>query len=181
MENEVLVLKTTFKGIFGDFIRKVIGLIIAYIIYLFGRNILSGLYEKNNIVSIKASLFDIPIMSLVIIVLIYIIFVVVFIMSIVTICRLIKLLWELSNITIVDFTEEKINTIKYEFPFTKEEYQSKFNRIIKVEIQQKLIDRLINTGGFYIEYLVNSKLDSKLKSFEIMHIENPVGKRAKLI
>jgi hypothetical protein len=181
VEKETLVLKTTFRGIFGDFIKKIIGLIAAFVIYLFGKGILSGLYAKNNIVSIKTSLFEIPFASLSFIIFIYIIYAVLIILSIFILCKLVILLCELKNITIIDFVEEKIETKKHGFLFTKDESQSKFDRIIKVEIEQKMIDRLVNTGGFYVEYLVNSKLDSQLKSFEVMHIEKPFEKREKLI
>lgn len=179
MQKDTLVLKTNIKGLTGELIKKllVVGIVLA--LCLAGNKLRKYVADKYNITdSIFKSTDMLGTISMVIV---YIVLGILILFLIMALYKFFILFYELKHVTTIDFSRERIIVEKYDFPFDKQVEEKRFNRIVGVEVTQKTIDRSVNAGSLYIEYLVQSKNDSKLRGFEIPYLLNPINIKDKLL
>lgn len=95
--------------------------------------------------------------------------------------HILRLLSQLTSVTVIDFEKSRIVEKKYIFPVQRIEDENIFHQIIQVRIEQNMIDRVLKGGHLYIEYLVLSKLDSQLRVLEVPFISEPERIKRKLL
>ena len=95
--------------------------------------------------------------------------------------HLVSLLFGLTATTIIDFQNARIIQKALRFPFLRIEDENRFNQLIQVRIEQNLIDGLVEGGTLYVEYLVQSQLDSQLRVMVIPYIKHPDRLKRKML
>lgn len=95
--------------------------------------------------------------------------------------HILRLLSQLTGVTVVDFENNRILEKRYLFPVQRIEDENMFHQIIQVRIEQNLIDRVLQVGHLYVEYLVLSKLDSQLRVLEVPFIAHPERLKKRLL
>jgi hypothetical protein len=179
MQKDTLVLKTNIKGLTGELIKKLLVVIIVLAICLTGNILRKYVADKYNITdSIFKSTDMLGTISMVIV---YIVLGVLTLFLIIALYKFFILFYELKHVTTIDFSRERIIVEKYDFPFDKQVEEKRFNRIVGIDVTQKTIDRSVNAGSLYIEYLVQSKNDSKLRGFEVPYLINPINIKDRLL
>ncbi|MCM8711492.1 hypothetical protein M2651_10710 [Clostridium sp. SYSU_GA19001] len=178
MDKETIVLKTSIKGILDVLIKKLIIVAIAAAFYAASDKVRKYVANKYHITD---SIFKADILGTVSMVLVYIVMAVLFILLLIALYRFLILFYELGRVTTIDFSSGKITIKKYDFPFEKQIFEKKFNKIVGIEIVQKTIDRAVKCGNLYIEYLVLSKNDSKLRGIEVPYVHNPADIKDRLL
>lgn len=178
MGKQPITLKTSFKGLAGILFRKLIALIIAILACIIINRVKLFVEVKYNI---TGSIFKADILGSVVIIIVYIVLLIVILFLLAAAYKLFGVLYEMRRTTLIDFEKEVIEIKKYDFPYEREIVERRFNRIVGVEVSQKTIDRFLNCGTLYIEYLVLSKNDSKLRGIEIPFVENPFSIKALLM
>lgn len=178
MDREKIVLKTNFKGILDTFVKKLI-VVLVTLGFVLGSNKVKEYVAKKN--HITGSIFEGDILGTISMILVYIVIGILSILFLIALFKLLIVLYELKRVTIIDFEKEKIIVQKYDFPFEKQVLEKKFNSIAGAEITQKSIDRAVDCGSIYLEYLVLSKNDSKLRGIEIPYVEKPAEIKDKLL
>lgn len=183
MDKEAIVLKTSIKGLLDVLIKKLIVVLIAAVFFAASDKVREYVVKKYNITGsiFKGDIFKGDILGTVSMILVYIVMGILLLLLLIALYRFLILFYELKRITTIDFSSEKIVIKKYEFPFEKQIFEKKFNKIVGIEIIQKSIDRAVNCGNVYIEYLVLSKNDSKLRGIEVPYVENPTEIKDKLL
>jgi hypothetical protein len=179
MQKDTLVLKTNIKGLTGELIKKLLVVIIVLALCLTGNILRKYVADKYNITdSIFKSTDMLGTISMVIV---YIVLGVLILFLIIALYKFFILFYELKHVTTIDFSRERIIVEKYDFPFDKQVEEKRFNRIVGIDVTQKTIDRSVNSGSLYIEYLVQSKNDSKLRGFEVPYLINPINIKDRLL
>ena len=179
MEREILVLKTDIKGLIGELLKKllVVGIVVA--ICLAGDKLRKYVANKYNITdSIFKSADMLGTVSMVVV---YIVLGILILLLIIALYKFFIVFYELKHVTTIDFSREKIIVQKYEFPLDKIVVEKRFNKIVGVEVTQKTIDRAVKAGTLYVEYLVLSKNDSKLRGIEVPYVMNPIDIKDRLL
>jgi hypothetical protein len=178
MDKSTVVLRTNFKGLLNEFFKKLFVVLIVSALCIAANKVRQFVKEKF---SLSNSIFDGELLGTVSMILVYIVLAILLILLLIALGRMLALFYELKRITTIDFAKERIVIQKYDFPFEKEIEEKKFNRIVGIEIEQKSIDRAVECGSLYVEYLVQSKNDSKLRAFEVPFIQNPIAVKDKLL
>lgn len=178
MDKETLVLKTNIKGLIGELLKKLVVVLIVLACCIAGDKLRKYVAEKYDM---TGSIFKGEILGTISMILVYIVLAILLILLFIALYRLLWLLYELKHKTTIDFANEKIIIQKYDFPFEKQIEEKRFNSIVGVEVNQKSIDRAVKTGTLYVEYLVQSKNDSKLRGIEVPYIMDPIGIKDKLL
>jgi hypothetical protein len=179
MQKDTLVLKTNIKGLTGELIKKLLVVVIVLALCLTGNILRKYVADKYNITdSIFKSTDMLGTISMVIV---YIVLGVLVLFLIIALYKFFILFYELKHVTTIDFSRERIIVEKYDFPFDKQVEEKRFNRIVGIDVTQKTIDRSVNAGSLYIEYLVQSKNDSKLRGFEVPYLINPINIKDRLL
>lgn len=179
MEKGTITIKTEIKALLGDLIKKSIIILLIMILCI------AAIKAKNNI-AVKYNLVDSIFngsdpLGVVSLILVYFVIGILIILLIFALYKLFSLFYALKRVTVIDFAREKIIVESYDFPFDKQIEEKRFNRIVGVDILQKSIDRAVNSGTLYIEYLVFSRNDSKLRGIEIPNVLYPIKIKEKLI
>ncbi|ERI89989.1 hypothetical protein HMPREF1982_04256 [Clostridiales bacterium oral taxon 876 str. F0540] len=178
MNKGAVVLKTNFKGILGELIKKLFVVLLVSAVCIAANKLRNYVADKFHI---NGSIFKGDIMGTISMILVYIVLGILLILLAIAVFKLLTVFYELKRVTTIDFDREKIIIQKYDFPFEREILEKKFNRIVGAEILQKSIDRTVNAGSIYLEYLVQSKNDSKLRGIEIPYILNPSSLKDRLM
>ncbi|MBL4935380.1 hypothetical protein JK636_06370 [Clostridium sp. YIM B02515] len=178
MNKGAVILKTNIKGILGELIKKVFVILLVSAVCIAASKLRTYVADKFHI---SGSIFKGEIMGTISMILVYIVLGILFILLAIAVFKFLMVFYELKRVTTIDFDREKIIIQKYDFPFDKEILEKKFNRIVGVEIAQKSIDRTVDAGTVYLEYLVQSKNDSKLRGIEIPYTINPFNLKDKLM
>lgn len=178
MENGAIVLKTNIQALIGNLSKKIIVVLISTAFCLAGIRLKNYVADKYDITE---SIFKAELLGTISMIIVYIVLGILAILLLISLYKFFGLFYELKRVTNIDFVREKILIQSYEFPFDKQTEEKKFNKIVGVEISQKSIDRMFNSGTLYIEYLVQSKNDSKLRGFEVPYVLNPVAVKDKLL
>lgn len=177
MDKGKVVLKPNLKGILDTLLKKLLVVIVALGFVLGANEIKKYIAKKNNI---TGSIFSGDIIGTILMVFIYIIIAILFLLFLIALFRFSIVFYELKRVTTIDFESGKILVKKYDFPFEKQIIEKKFDSLVGAEITQNTIDRAAGCGTLYLEYLVLSKNDSKLRGIEIPYVENPVEIKDKL-
>lgn len=175
MSNNEITIKGSFYGIRGELIKRIFFLVILSIAFFLTKGYKAKFFNDNEIDSIKDFITN-NIFSpekIIILFLIAAMFIFIIIATLKNIYATIKLFYNIPREIKVDFFQNKISTVSFSFPFSKNSEEDKFDSIVTVNIEQKLMDRIFNSGSLYVEYLVSSKVDSNSISFEIPFIDNP--------
>lgn len=178
MNKGAVILRTNIKGILGELIKKVFVILLVSAVCIAASKLRTYVADKFHI---SGSIFKGDIMGTISMILVYIVLGILFILLAIAVFKFLMVFYELKRVTTIDFDREKIIIQKYDFPFDKEILEKKFNRIVGVEISQKSIDRTVDAGTVYLEYLVQSKNDSKLRGIEIPYTINPFNLKDKLM
>jgi hypothetical protein len=179
VEKDSLVLKTDIRGLVGELLKKllVVGIVLA--LCLTGDKLRKYVAEKYNITD---SLFkSTDMLGTISMIVVYIVLGILVLLLIIALYKFLILFYELKHVTQIDFSRERIIVQRYDFPFDKQVEEKRFNKIVGVEVTQKTIDRAVKSGTIYIEYLVQSKNDSKLRGMEVPYILNPVNIKDRLL
>jgi hypothetical protein len=179
MEKETLILKTDIKGLIGEMLKKllVVGIVLA--LCLAGNKLKKYVADKYNITdSVFKSADMLGTISMIIV---YIVLGILILLLIIALYKFFILFYELKHVTTIDFAKERIIVEKYDFPFDKQVEEKRFNKIVGVEVTQKTIDRAVKSGTLYVEYLVQSKNDSKLRGIEVPYLINPINIKNRLL
>lgn len=179
MEKSLIVIKTEIKALLNDLIKKLLVMLFVLILFFLCNRVKNNLAQKYNLTDSIFSISD-P-FAVVSMLLVYIVLGVLLILLIVALYKLFSLFYELKRVTVIDFVRGKIIIESYDFPFDKQIEEKKFDNIIGVDIIQKSIDRTVNSGTLYLEYLVLSKNDSKLRGMEIPNVSNPMKIKDRLL
>lgn len=173
--NNEITIKGSFYGIRGELLKRGLFLLALGIVYLLTKSYKSKFFNDNQVTSIidfvTKNIFS-PEKIIVLLVLV-ILYIFIIISTIKNVYTIIKLFYNIPREIQVDFFQGKIKMVSYSFPFSKNIEEDKFDSIVTVNIEQKLMDRLFNSGSLYVEYLVSSKVDSSDVSFEIPFMDNP--------
>jgi hypothetical protein len=178
MERETLVLKTDIKGLVNELVKKLIVVIIVSAICIAGNMVRKYVAEKFKITD---SIFKGDIIGTISMIVVYIVLGILILLLLIALYKLGVLFYELMHVTTIDFSRERITIQKYDFPFEKQIEEKRFNQIVGVEVKQSSIDRAVKAGSLYIEYLVQSKNDSKLRGIEVPYVVNPVDIKDRLL
>jgi len=170
MDKQPIVLKTSFKGILGILLKKLVITLIALVACIAANKLKLFVEDKYNITD---SIFKTDILGTVAIIAVYIVLLILLLFLLIAVYRFFEVFYEMGRNTHIDFINESIKVKKYDFPFDREIIERRFNRIVGVEISQKSLERILDCGTLYVEYLVFSKNDSKLRGIEIPFIDNP--------
>jgi hypothetical protein len=179
MQKDILVLKTNIKGLTGELIKKLLVVVIVLALCLTGNILRKYVADKYNITdSIFKSTDMLGTVSMVIV---YMVLGILILFLIIALYKFLILFYELKHVTTIDFSRERIIVQKYDFPFDRQVEEKRFNKIIGVEVTQKTIDRAAKSGTLYVEYLVQSKNDSKLRGIEVPYLINPINIKDRLL
>jgi hypothetical protein len=182
MEKNTLVIRSSFMGIAGEFLKNTFIIICMVIVYLFCSNIKMQYYTEYNIQSFFSFVIELKhIKEMGIISFIYILYVVLFFIVLSTSFKTIKLFYEAFKKMVIDYESGRITYTSYSFPFNKEVDENKFNDIINVNINQDFFHRLFRTGHISIEYLAFNKVDSQLRSLEITYVSRPFKLKSEML
>ncbi|ABR48326.1 hypothetical protein Amet_2167 [Alkaliphilus metalliredigens QYMF] len=185
MDEKVIRLKASFKGIISSLLFLLLKFIITFSFFTFINRVKNGIFNRNDIgfrssfanpMDSTTSLPDLAILYL-----IYIGITISLIFLGILLYRVITLLMKVSNKAIFDYNNEKIITAKRTSPFTKLTEENIFYKIIEASVSQNHIERLFNTGKLYIAYLVLGETDSHIRYVEMDYIEAPFKAKKKLI
>lgn len=182
MDKNTLVIKGSFKGIAGDFLKNFLLLLGSYIVYTIANHYKVKLYSEKEISSFfkfVVALEDMP--TIIILFSIFLIFATLLVLAIYLVFKIINLLYETQKVVTIDYVAGKIYNVTYSFPLSKYTEEHKFTDIISVNIYQNMIHRLFGVGNLNIEYLTCSKVDSKLRNLEVTYLNAPVKVKQKLI
>lgn len=170
MDKQQMVLKANIKGLLGVLLKKLVIVFIVLIACIAANKLKLYVETKYNI---TGSIFKTDVLGTVSIISVYIVLLILLIVLLIAAYRFFEVFYELGRKTNIDFNNERIEIRKYEFPYDREVIERRFNRIVGVEVSQKSVERMLDCGTLYIEYLVLSKNDSKLRGIEIPFIEKP--------
>ncbi|KAB3531574.1 hypothetical protein [Alkaliphilus serpentinus] len=185
MEEKVISLKACFKGILSDLLILVLKLSLAFGFFLVINGYKNTLYNRYDI-GFRSSLVnplktDISLTDFVLLYLTYIILVILLSFLLYVIYKIISLLVKVPGKTTIDFAKEKIIIKKNISPFTKIDEEILFYKIIEAGVRQNLLQRILETGDLYMEYLVLSETDSHIRGLEIKYISSPYQVKKKLL
>jgi hypothetical protein len=178
MDKGSIVFKTDIKALTGDLIKRFITFLITLIICIIGDKLRKYIASRFDITD---SIFKAELIGTVSMILVYIVLGILILLTLIALYKFLVLFYELKHNTTIDFEREKILMQSYDFPFDKQVEEKRFNRIVGVEVKQKSLDRIAGAGSLCIEYLVQSKTDSKLRSIEVPYVLNPVKMKDKLL
>jgi Ca2+/Na+ antiporter len=178
VDKGTVVLKTNFKGLIGELVKKLFVVLLVVAVCVAAGKLRLYVIDKFNI---TGNIFKGEILGIISMILVYIVLAILGILLLIALYKFLVLFYELARVTTIDFEREKIIVKKYDFPFDKEVVEKKFNRIVGVEISQKSVDRAVNSGNLYVEYLVQSKNDSKLRGIEIPYVVYPLSIKDRLM
>jgi predicted membrane protein len=178
MEKETLVLKTNIKGLVGELTKKLIVVVFVLALCLVGNSLRKYVADKYNITD---SIFKADILGTISMIVVYIVLGILILLLIIALYKFFIIFYELKHVTKIDFAGERILVESYDFPFDKQVVEKRFNKIVGVEVTQKTIDRAVQAGTLYVEYLVQSKNDSKLRGIEVPYIVNPIDIKNRLL
>jgi hypothetical protein len=182
METNTLVIRSSFWGIAGDFLKNIFIIVGMVIIYLFCSNIKMQYYTEYNITSFLSFVMELKhIKEMGIISFIYILYVVIFFIVLSTSYKTVKLFYEILKKTVIDYESGRITSTTYSFPFNKEVDENKFSEVINVNIDQDLFHQLFRTGHIYIEYIACNKVDSQLRSLQVTYVARPFKLKSKML
>lgn len=182
MENNKVIIKGSFRGISGDFVKNLILLLLNFLIYLVCKSFQNDLYAKYNIKSFSSYVLkfeNIPISFLLSFV--FFIYIILVITTISYIFKTLNLFYTLGRNLSFDYSTGRIILKTYSFLLSKNIEENKFNEIINVNINQGLFNRIFNTGTVYIEYLTYNTVDSQLRTMEIYNVHNPFSIKNKIM
>lgn len=179
MDKGSIVVKTQIKALLGDLIKKIIVVLFVLLLCIAANKVKNYVADKYDITDsiFKAS----DPLGIVSMILVYIVIGILLLLLIIALYKFLSIFYALKRVTVIDFVREKIIVQSYDFPYEKQIEEKKFNRIVGVDILQKTIDRTVNSGTLYLEYLVLSKNDSKLRGIEIPYVVNPIKIKDRLI
>lgn len=179
MEKGKVVLKTDIRGLIGELLKKLLAVSIVLALCLIGDKLRKYVADKYNITD---SLFkSADMLGTISMIVVYIVLGILVLLLVIALYKFLILFYELKHVTIIDFDRERIVIQRYDFPFDKQIEEKRFNKIVGVEVAQKTIDRVVKAGNLYVEYLVQSKNDSKLRGVEVPFIVNPVNIKDRLL
>lgn len=179
MEKGKVVLKTDIRGLIGELLKKLLAVSIVLALCLIGDKVRKYVADKYNITD---SLFkSADMLGTISMIVVYIVLGILVLLLVIALYKFLILFYELKHVTIIDFDRERIVIQRYDFPFDKQIEEKRFNKIVGVEVAQKTIDRAVKAGNLYVEYLVQSKNDSKLRGIEVPFIINPVNIKDRLL
>jgi len=185
MEEKAIILKASFKGIISNLLL----LILKFSITLIGFSLISRMknivFNKYSI-GFRSSLVnplnsDISLVDFGILYLSYILTVVLVVYLVIVLYQILSLLMAIPAKATFDYNREKIIIKKNISPFTMISEENVFNKIIEVTVSQNYIQRLLNTGTLYVEYLVLSEVDSHIRDIEFKYLLSPFEVKKKLI
>jgi hypothetical protein len=171
MDKSTVVIKGSFKGILGEFIKNILILLATYVLYIISKNTKASYYAKYSIDSFFGFAMEFKEMkAIAILSFVFVLYLILAIIGIHVLYKTIMLLYETQRTITIDFISGKILAKTYSFPFNKIIDEHKFNEIITVSITQSIAHKIFDSGDFYIEYLTCSKVDSQLRAMEIPYI-----------
>ncbi|HEY5563682.1 MAG TPA: hypothetical protein VIK72_18330 [Clostridiaceae bacterium] len=186
MENKIVKIKSSLKGILGQVIKYLVFALADLIALLISKGILSKLYSKNgyksfsDFISKILDIIDKPAPVLIMFGLnLLILFLL--ILEIIFLFKILALFLEINNNITVNFGNNRITSRNYTFPLTINNDDNILNKIVEVNIEQNVFDLIFNTGDMYIEYLSTDKDDAKTRSLSIKHLMKPMVEKEKLI
>ncbi|MDT8716325.1 PH domain-containing protein [Clostridium sp. 19966] len=182
MENNKFIIKSSFKGISGDFIRNVIILAINLFIFLICSALRSSIYSKYSIDSFISYVTSLDnILVVVELSVIYLVYIILVIVSFSTFIQSIGLFYEIKRTVIFDRNSNKIVVKSFYFPFNRSIDENKFNDIIGITISQNFFQRIFGTGNLCVEYIVNESSAPQIKYLEIPYTYLPFQQKNKLL
>lgn len=182
METNTLVIRSSFWGIAGDFLKNIFIIACMIFVYLFCSNLKMQYYSEYNITSFLSFVMELKhIKEMGIISFIYILYVVIFLIILSTSYKTIKLFYEVLKKTVIDYESGRITSTTYSFPFNKVVDENKFSEVINVNIDQDLFHQLFRTGHIYIEYIACNKVDSQLRSLQVTYVARPYKLKSEML
>ena len=96
-------------------------------------------------------------------------------------CAFIKCFYDAKRKVHIDKEQRLITITEYGFPFSQEQVQISFDRIIQINVKQSLIDRCLNTGDLSLELITNANADSVEITVVASDIMDPYGARERIL
>ena len=184
MHEQKMILRATVQGMLSMLIKFGSLLLVTLIVFFRVRGYQEKLMESYEVGYISALTqvleTDMELLELGILLVSYLAGLALLAAILYLIYRLLSLLFALSSTTIIDFEQGRIVQKALRFPFQRIEDENRFHKLIQVRIEQNLIDGLVQGGTLYVEYLVQSQLDSQLRVMVIPHIKDPDRIKRKL-
>lgn len=184
MDSINITINSSIKGILGKLTKRILILLLLFVCFIVFQNIKSnaakvaGLkiatdYSINN-------LLDNPVQAAIMLMVVIANFVL-FVIAVTIIYKIINLFYETSKKLTFEYDNGKIITESHFPPFQRLIEENKFTEIIEVEVYQNAIDKYLNTGNIYIEFVACNAIDSQLRYVEINFVEDPFKIKDKLI
>ena len=185
MEEKKMILRASILGMLSILIKYSALLLVVFIVFFRVRDYqqsLMQMYEVGYISAITQILdTDMELIELGVLIASYFLSLALLAAILYLFYQLFSLLFGLSSTTIIDFNHGRIIQKALRFPFLRIEDENRFNKLIQVRIEQNLIDGLVQGGTLYVEYLVESSLDSQLRVMVIPYIKDPDRIKRKLL
>lgn len=185
MESNQVVMRASLLGMLSKLLKFSLFLFVVLLIWRRIRRFQQDIFDTYNVSYFSALTnaleTDIEVVEVVLLTGSYLAMIGIAILFLYLMFQTLILLSHLTAITVIDFENHHILEKKYLFPFQRIEDENLFHQIIQVRIDQNLLDRLMNCGNLYIEYLVLSKLDSQLRVMEVPFITDPERIKRKLL
>ncbi len=177
MDEQRLILRATVQGMLSMLIKFGSLLLVTLIVFFRVRSYQQQLMESYEVgyLSALTQVFEteMELVELGILIVSYLATLALFFFIFYLIYRLLALFFGLSSTTLIDFQQGRIVQKALRFPFQRIEDENRFHKLIQVRIEQNLIDGLVQSGTLYVEYLVQSQLDSQLRVMVIPYIKDP--------
>lgn len=185
MESNQVVMRASLQGMISKLVKLGVYFLAVLFIWRRIRNYQTELFDTYNVSYLSALTnaleTDIEMVEVGLLVVSYMAMIVVIVLFLYLGYLTLRLLSQLTGVTVIDFDNNRILEKKYLFPVQRIEDENVFHQIIQVRIEQNLIDRTLKSGHLYVEYLVLSKLDSQLRFLEVPFIADPERVKRKLI
>ncbi|SCY86605.1 hypothetical protein [Alkaliphilus peptidifermentans] len=185
MDEKIICIQSSFKGIIGSLLFLLFKLLITIITYSFFIRIKNNIFHRYNMgfrdslvspLATKLSLTDFALLNLS-----YIAIALLIAFLGVLLYEILSLLMESHNRTTFDCINNKIIINKSISLVTRIDEVNLFYKVILVRVSQNYLQKLLNTGNLYVELLSLSEIDFHITVVEIKYIESPFEVKKQLI
>ncbi|SFH60331.1 hypothetical protein SAMN05192551_101741 [Tindallia magadiensis] len=185
MDEGKIVLKASIQGMLSMLMKFVSLLVVVMIVFFRVRKFQQSIMQEYSVGYVSALTqildTDMELVELGMLLVSYLVSLVLLTAILYSLYHLFSLLFGLSSSTVIDFQQGRIVQKSLRFPFLRIEDENRFHQLIQVRVEQNLIDGILQGGTLYIEYLVESRLDSQLRVLLIPYVKDPDKVKRKLL
>lgn len=171
---DTLSFKPSPKVLIAELLKELLLVFICLILLYYGIKYKRQVLNFYGINTILFSLFDIPLKKLAYVFIVDLLYIFFFLSILKLLYKCIKGVYESNVIIEINLAKANYKIERLNFPLSKEIEEGTINQIISVDICQNFIERLLNCGHIYVEYLVFSKTGARAKTLCVPNVESPL-------